>query len=241
MKLIKNTIISFLLILLFIQPVFAVEINIPGAKDSIFEHLNNWDSEFKIDYYNKDVIDVIRQKSKADDYLYISLVGLVYKKTGRDAQVEAKYRTTKEQEVYIQNEVNNIINTIIKDNMSDYDKVYAINQYLVNRFTYDTTLTNNNAYLALVNGSTTCQGYCMTAYKLFKAAGIDTRIVLGKLNDINHGWNLVKINNIWYHVDVTNNDYVGENKYFLRSDNFFRSQGFVWNESDYNQAPYDYH
>ena len=110
MKLIKNTIISFLLILLFIQPVFAVEINIPGAKDSIFEHLNNWDSEFKIDYYNKDVIDVIRQKSKADDYLYISLVGLVYKKTGRDAQVEAKYRTTKEQEVYIQNEVNNIIN-----------------------------------------------------------------------------------------------------------------------------------
>ena len=81
----------------------------------------------------------------------------------------------------------------------------------------------------------------MTAYKLFKAAGIDTRIVLGKLNDINHGWNLVKINNIWYHVDVTNNDYVGENKYFLRSDNFFRSQGFVWNESDYNQAPYDYH
>lgn len=240
MKFIKNTIISLLLMVSFVQPAFCSEINTPGAKDSIFEHLNNWDSTFKIDYYNKDAIDVIREKAKADDYLYVSLIGLVYRSNGRNAEVEAKYRTTKEQETYIQTEVNNIIQTIIKDNMSDYDKVYAINQYLVNRFSYDNTLVNNNAYLALINNTTTCQGYAMTAYKLFKAAGIETRIVLGQLNGINHGWNLVKINGMWYQIDVTNNDYVGENRYFLRSDSFFRSQGFTWEADDYEQAIYDY-
>ena len=240
MKLIKNTIIALLLMVSLVQPAFCSEINTPGAKDSILEHLSNWDSTFKIDYYNKDAIDVIREKAKADDYVYVSLIGLVYKSNGRKAEVEAKYRTTKEQETYIQTEVNNIIQTIIKDNMSDYDKVYAINQYLVNRFSYDNTLVNNNAYLALINNTTTCQGYAMTAYKLFKAAGIDTRIVLGQLNEINHGWNLVKVNGMWYQIDVTNNDYVGENRYFLRSDDFFRSQGFTWEADDYEQATYDY-
>lgn len=240
MKLIKNTIIALLLMVSFVQPAFCSGINTPSAKDSIFEHLSNWDSTFKIDYYNKDAIDVIREKAKADDYVYVSLIGLVYKSNGRKAEVEAKYRTTKEQETYIQTEVNNIIQTIIKDNMSDYDKVYAINQYLVNRFSYDNTLVNNNAYLALINNTTTCQGYAMTAYKLFKAAGIDTRIVLGQLNEINHGWNLVKVNGMWYQIDVTNNDYVGENRYFLRSDDFFRSQGFTWEADDYEQATYDY-
>lgn len=240
MRLIRNTIISLILMVSFVQPVFCAEVNKMGIKDSIFEHLSNWDSTFPIDYYDKDVMDVIREKSKEDDYLYMSLVGIVYKRHGRDAQVEAKYRTTKEEEVYIQGEIDNIIKTIIRDDMSDYDKVYSINQYLVNRFSYDNTLVNNNAYLALANGTTTCQGYAMTAYRLFKVAGIDTRIIVGKLDGINHGWNLVKVNNIWYHIDVTNNDSVGENKYFLRSDSFFEEQGFTWEKSDYNQALYDY-
>lgn len=240
MKIIRNTIIALILLVSFVQPAFCSEFNAAGAKDSIYEHLKNWDTNFSIDYYDKDAIDVIRNKAKNDDYVYVSLVGLVYRKNGRDAEVEAKYRTTKEQETYINNEVNNIISNIISNNMTDYDKVYAINQYLVNRFEYDYTLVNNNAYLALVNNTTTCQGYSMTAYKLFKAAGIDTRIVLGQLNGINHGWNLVKVNGNWYNVDITNNDSVRENKYFLRSDDFLRSEGFTWDANDYVQAPCDF-
>jgi len=240
MKLIRNTIILLMIMISFVQPAFCLDFNAVGVKDSIYEHLSNWDSTFSINYYDKDVIDVIREKAKTDDYLYISLIGLVYKREGINAQVEAKYRTTKEQEVYVQNEVNNIMKTIIKDEMSECDKVYAINKYLINRFSYDNDLVNNNAYLALTKGTTTCQGYAMTAYKLFKAAGIDNRIVIGQLNGINHGWNLVKINDRWYHIDITNNDYVGENKYFLRSDDFFKSQGFTWKQDDYVQAAYNY-
>lgn len=240
MKIIRNTIIAFILLVSFVQPAFCSEYNSAGAKDSIYEHLKNWDTDFKIDYYNKDAIDVIRNKAKNDDYVYVSLIGLVYRKNGRDAEVEAKYRTTKEQEAYIGNEVDNIIGSIIKPNMSEYDKVYAINQYLVNRFEYDNTLVNNNAYLALVNNTTTCQGYSMTAYRLFKAAGIDARIILGQLSGVNHGWNLVKVDGNWYHVDVTNNDSVGKNTFFLKSDSFMRSEEFTWEADDYEQAPCEY-
>lgn len=240
MKLIRNTVIILMLILSLVQPALCLEYAYASVDDSIYEHLKNWDTNFRMDYYDSDVINIIRNEAKHDDYLYLSLIGLVCRKNGKDTDVEAKYRTTKEQETYVDNEVNNIIKAIIKDNMTEYDKVYAINQYLVNRFEYDYTLVNNNSYLALVNNTTTCQGYSMVAYKLFKAAGIDARIIVGQINNINHGWNLVKVDGNWYHVDITNNDSVRENKYFLRSDNFLKSEGFTWEAKDYVQIPYDY-
>ena len=61
----------------------------------------------------------------------------------------------------------------------------------------------------------------MTAYKMLKLAGIENKIIVGNLDGVAHGWNLVKLNGKWYHLDVTNND-VTSNKFFLKNDKYLR-------------------
>ena len=116
--------------------------------------------------------------------------------------------------------------------MSDLDKIKTINKYIVDRYEYDDSLLSNNVYSALTKGKTICQGYAMTAYKMLNLVGIENKIIIGDLDGVAHGWNLVKLNGKWYHLDVTNND-VANNKYFLKNDKALRSDGFTWEANDY--------
>lgn len=160
--------------------------------------------------------------------------------------------TTKEEEDYIDAELQTITNSIIRNNMSDYEKVKAINDYLVNRYEYDYDLLDRvtkvnsgavtdenyieevynriNVYSALKTSKTVCQGYSMTAYKMMKYAGLECRIIEGTLNGGEHVWNKVKVNGIWYYLDITNNDTTKSNKYFLVSEDYLQSQGYIWQE-----------
>lgn len=200
---------------------------------SVYNHLENWDTEFEISYYDSDVLEKVKEIYGKDDYLSRSINRLVYEKTGNKAVLKVSYKTTKEQEEYIKIELSKIINSIIAPNMTDFDKIKAINQYLINRFDYDKSLKSNNVYSALTTGRTICQGYAMAAYKMLNLVGIENRIIIGELDGVPHGWNLVKLNGKWYHLDITNNDSVGENRYFLTKDEFLRSQGFTWKADDY--------
>jgi glucan-binding YG repeat protein len=116
--------------------------------------------------------------------------------------------------------------------MSTYDKIKTINKYLIDRYEYDNTFVSNNVYSALTTGKTTCQGYAMTTYKMLDLAGVENKIIVGDLEGVAHGWNLVKIKGNWYHLDVTNND-VTDNKYFLKNDSTLINDGFTWDENDY--------
>jgi transglutaminase/protease-like cytokinesis protein 3 len=199
---------------------------------SVYNHLENWETEFEISYYKSDVLDVIIDIAKKDDYLTRSLNRLVYNKVGNRATVKVTYKTTKEQEEYINNELTRIVNSIITKNMSDIDKIKAINKYIIDRYEYDDSLVSNNVYSALTTGKTVCQGYAMTAYKMFSLVGIENKIIIGELDGIAHGWNMVKVDGKWYNLDVTNND-VTNNKYFLRDDRTLRDDGFTWEANDY--------
>lgn len=240
-KSIKFLSVSLILITLNIQSVFASVSDTNNLKEDIYNHLENWDTQFEIPYFNYDVIDIIRSSASKDDYLSRSLIGLRVKGDGDKAEVTAKYRTTKSEENYIDNEIKTVSSNIINSNMSDYGKVKAVNDYLVNRYDYDYSLKSNNSYLALTTGKTTCQGYSMTAYKMFNMVGIQNRIVIGSLNGSPHAWNEVKVDGNWYNIDITNDDAVGSYKYFLKSDKTFISNGFEKNsETEYEPCNEDY-
>ena len=229
-KFIKNLMLGLIVILTIGgQPAFAVDYDL---NTSVYNHLENWDTEFEIDYYNSDVLDVIKDIAQKDDYLSRSLKRLEYEREGNRATVKVTYLTTKEQEEYINKELTTIVNSIITNNMSDYDKIKTINKYIVDRYEYDDSLLSNNVYSALTTGKTICQGYAMTAYKMLNLAGIENKIIIGDLDGVAHGWNLVKLDGKWYHLDATNND-VTNNKYFLKNDKTLRSDGFTWEANDY--------
>ncbi len=220
------------------QAVFAEDYDL---NTYIYNHLENWDTEFYIDYYDKyGIKDKIESIAKKDDYLYLSLDKLSYEIQGNTATLKVSYKTTKDQEEYINQELTKIISNIIKDNMSDFEKVREINQYLVDRFEYDDSLVSNNAYSALTTGKTACEGYALTACKMFNLIGIKNRVVIGSLDGVPHGWNLVKLNNKWYQLDITNNDALGNNKFFLRKDSVLKNNGFSWDSSKYPECDEDY-
>ncbi|AGF57924.1 hypothetical protein B0P06_003766 [Clostridium saccharoperbutylacetonicum] len=206
----------------------------------IYNHLENWDTEFDFSYNKSDVLDYVRSIAQKDDYLDRSLESLVYERRGLTGTLKVTYKTTKTQEEYISEELKKIISTTITDSMSDFDKVKAINKYLIDRFEYDDSLVSDNSYSALTTGKTTCQGYAMTTYKLLNLVGIENKIVLGTLDGVPHGWNLVKLNGKWYHLDVTNNDAVGNDKYFLRKDSILVADGFSWENNKYPKCDEDY-
>jgi len=238
MKRFINKILLLIITLLVIsgQSVLAADYDL---NTSAYNHLENWDAEFEISCYDSDVSDVIMKIAKKDDYLTRSLRGLAYKKVGNRATVWVTYLTTKKQEEYINNELSRIVNSTIRNNMSDFDKIKAINKYIIDRYEYDDSLVSNNVYSALTTGKTTCQGYAMTAYKMLSLVGIENKIVIGELDGVAHGWNMVKVNDEWYNLDVTNND-VTNNKYFLRNDKALRNDGFTWKADDYPICDKDY-
>lgn len=210
-------------------------------KNNIYEHLKNMETSFSVSYGDKDILDIVKNAAEKDDYLDMSIIKMKAEIKGNNSNVNITYRTTDAQEKYINNELTKVINSIITPNMSDVDKVKAINQYLVDRFEYDYSLQSNNAYLALTEGKGTCQGYIMTAYKMFNLAGIENRIVTGTLDGVAHGWNSVNINGQWYNIDITNNDSTKDiNKFLLKSDDYLSKEGFVWDSKEYPKCSSDY-
>lgn len=106
----------------------------------------------------------------------------------------------------------------IIDQMPAYDNTYDIvkylHDYLATQVRYDDDLSNDDAdtaYGALLEGKARCEGYTNAFSILLNLSGIENAKVLYLGNDVDsdigHIWNLVKIDNNYYHVDVTNDSF----------------------------------
>ncbi len=78
----------------------------------------------------------------------------------------------------------------------------------------------------------------MTTLLLLEAAGLDTKYISGKAGDGLHAWNLVQVDDEWYHLDTTWNDPLPDRPnevgydYFLVSDATMR-QNHTWMTDNY--------
>ncbi|TQR30585.1 DUF5050 domain-containing protein [Lysinibacillus sphaericus] len=137
---------------------------------------------------------------------------------------KVKYLTNQTQEAAVQKKVDQILKTIIKPSMkTEFEKVKAINDYIVSNTTYGTKTkaSPHSAYALLMEGQAVCQGYALTAYKMLEQAGFDVKYVVGTVNNNEaHAWNLVKIDGKWYHLDTTWNDPL-PNRYGASSYDYF--------------------
>lgn len=209
-------------------------------EDDIYNHMMNRDNVFYFIYPYDSAINLLQDAAKKDDYLERSISVYSTKKSGYNYEADIEYRTSKEEEEYIDSELSRIVNNLIDKRMSDVEKIKAVNDYIVKIYKYDDTLKSDNVYTALTTKKTICQGYAMTAYKMFKIMGIDCRIINGNKKSISHAWNLVKIDYKWYHLDCTNNDNIVRDKYLLKSDAYMRDNDFIWDSSQYPSAPENY-
>jgi hypothetical protein len=95
--------------------------------------------------------------------------------------------------------------------LTDIDKVVAVSDYLViwSQYAFESdgvTPDHNyaNADSILFYGKGICEAYASAFNNIMEKLGIES--ILVSSDELNHAWNMVKLNGIWYHCDVTWND-----------------------------------
>lgn len=107
-----------------------------------------------------------------------------------------------------------VLDGILTDGMSDYDKEVAIYAWIVQNVDYDLTSTDILAetvrdafgpYGGLVNHAGVCLGYSTTFQLLADMAGLECITVVGAAfgSEGDHAWNMVRLDGSWYCVDAT--------------------------------------
>ena len=108
---------------------------------------------------------------------------------------------------------------------SQADTVLFLHDWLADRYAYDLSGTRFDAYSLFRDGVGVCQAYALAFLALGKAAGLEVDMVTSTAMD--HAWNHVRVDGVWYHVDVTRDDpiVVGEEVAPVNHDRFLLSDG----------------
>lgn len=94
----------------------------------------------------------------------------------------------------------------LSSDMNDYEIVKTIHDSIIKSCVYSSANERmNTVYGCLVDKLALCQGYARSFTYLCSEAGIDTFVVLGVAKEA-HMWNAVKMDNDWYHIDLTWDD-----------------------------------
>lgn len=107
--------------------------------------------------------------------------------------------------------------TVLKEtgdnSKSDYQKEKIIHDYIIKNVEYGYPDSNRdedsdayNAYGALVKGKAVCNGYAQAMKLLCDLSGVECEMVTGTADGENHAWNLICLDEEWYHTDVTWDD-----------------------------------
>lgn len=166
----------------------------------------------------ENVIDDIDIASVLNNYVHpfnsYNNLHISYNDLGRiTVRIEKLY--TEEEIIYINDAINQISNLIIKNNMTDREKIKAFHDYIIKYTTYDTVRANqirdniddptNMSHKAtglLLNKTAICGGYTDTMSIFLSKINVPNI----KISTDDHIWNLVYIDNNWYHLDLTWDD-----------------------------------
>ena len=150
------------------------------------------------------------------------------------AGIIPSYYTTAEQEEKVSEEIANVIENFgLAENASDLEKIRCVHDFICERTSYDTVHRHqpgsshiqSTAYGALIYRTALCQGYAVLCYRLLKELGIENRIVTGQAqteeSSERHAWNIVRLGDAFYNMDVTLDDVNDSTDWFLKSDRTF--------------------
>ncbi len=142
--------------------------------------------------------------------------------------ISFSYTATGEEKTAMKDEIDRETRKILKsvEHFSHpYEKVKGVYEYLITHTKYRSRITDQSLYSVLTKGKGVCAGYAKAFQYLMEQLGIESILVQGDLRqsespsgilslftpfiseELNgHAWNLVRLGDRWYHVDVTSGE-----------------------------------
>ena len=90
---------------------------------------------------------------------------------------------------------------------TEADTVLYLHDILAENYAYDTrpeAEANADAYTFFRDGVGICQAYALAFLALAQGSGLEAHVVVS--DSMDHAWNHVRVEGVWYHVDVTRDD-----------------------------------
>ena len=171
-------------------------------------------------------------KSAEGDYLdKCSLSGctIICGTSGKGVmRITQYYNATAEQERYATETLNDAVEGLGLFGRTEFQKVLRIHDYICGKVNYDEKRATDDsdelqhtAYAALIRNRADSRGYAGLFYRLTLESGMDCRIVSGSGPNGIRYWNIVRIGDMYYNIDVTLDGLQGNKKCFLVSDDEF--------------------
>ncbi|HHT77747.1 MAG TPA: hypothetical protein GXZ67_07690, partial [Clostridiaceae bacterium] len=155
-------------------------------------------------YFNKTQIRTVG--SMFGKQIQLTGVPLKVQITKLNADLEAKAKT--------------IVAPIASIKSNEYSQLIKLYEYMQNNIKYDRqelldsskgrskNPNSHNAYGALINGLAVCDGFSSAFSLLAQMLGFECTLAIGhsthsSAGSVEHAWNIVKVGNKCYHMDVT--------------------------------------
>lgn len=163
--------------------------------------------------------------------------------------IETKLLYSDTEKNILNQKVEEIIKNNIREDMSDKEKIKVIHDYIINHSRYDekraTAIKNNQdldvqypshkAIGPLLNGMALCSGYSDAMALFLDRFGIKNY----KIASEDHVWNLVYLDNTWYHLDLTWDDPVVSTHENLLLHDFFLISTSKLQQTDLTQHEFN--
>ncbi|MGE7675601.1 transglutaminase domain-containing protein [Lysinibacillus sp. NPDC094403] len=205
-------------------------------------------TEFDIRYTGntseiKDELSELIKHAIQDPYIYANISSFKWKYDGYADNIvirfEFTYHISQEEETFVEQTLANIIEPM--HGLSEMQKIQAAHDFIVlsTEYSKETKGSQYSPYTLLTENKGVCQAYALVLYRMLEMLGFEVQYVPGKVGEQLHAWVLVKLDNAWYHIDVTWDDPLPDRKgevrynYFLVSDRQL-AQDHSW---DYTSFP----
>lgn len=149
---------------------------------------------------------------------------------------------------------NSVVKEVVTEDMNELQKYKVLHDWLINYAEYDWNNVNtsstsiHNGTVVLTSGKGVCDAYAYAYQALCKSANLYCKVIIGNTGDkySDHAWNIVRVNNQFYHVDCTWDD--SDNKslekeqtydYFMLSDKTMTQHGRAFETQGCNSTTYE--
>ncbi len=96
------------------------------------------------------------------------------------------------------------IASLVEPALSEAEKALFVHDYLIASYTYDTEKANYDVLSLFRDRAGVCQAYSLAYIAVLRELGMDAVMVTS--DEMGHAWNLVNVDGIWYHVDLSFDD-----------------------------------